>query len=73
VYISSPPWVPVASRCSCNKAVEKNLTMLHFFLARRGERNNAIKWVKEIKLQDLKVEIDAIKKIQTEGILERKT
>ena len=35
VYISSPPWVPgvpVASRHSCNKAVEKNPTMLHFSL-----------------------------------------
>jgi len=38
VYISSPPWVPripVASRLSCNKAVEKNLTVLHFPCWRR--------------------------------------
>ena len=35
VYISSPPWVPgvpVASRHSCNKAVEKNPTVLCFSL-----------------------------------------
>jgi hypothetical protein len=35
VYISSPPWVsrvPIASRHSRNKAVEKNPTVLHFFL-----------------------------------------
>jgi hypothetical protein len=39
VYIRSPPWVPrvsLASRCSCNKAVEKNPTVLCVFLAGWG-------------------------------------
>jgi hypothetical protein len=43
VYISSPPWVPgipVASRRSCNKAVEKNLTVLRFPCRMR--------WVKQL-------------------------
>jgi hypothetical protein len=41
VYISSPPWVPwvpIASRRSCNKAVEKNPTMLHFKKKKRKEK-----------------------------------
>jgi hypothetical protein len=46
VYIGSPPWVPVAPRRSCNKAVEKNPTVLRFFLAGGGERNTSRRDVK---------------------------
>jgi hypothetical protein len=45
VYITSPPWVPgvpVASRTSCNKAVDKNPTVLCFPCQARWAQQHTI-------------------------------